>query len=431
MRRVRKSTLFLLLIGGSAAAQSAQPAPITKPTAAAITAADVVTRITYLASDELKGRDTPSPGLEMAAAYIAQEFKSFGLQPGGDSSTFIQRWPFERRAMTATGARVALGGKPLTYLQDYFVVQGQRDSASGAILYAGHASAQPAALPAAARGKILAYYIPGGKADENWLGAVREILPVALAAQPQAIMLLLDPSFPVEQIAYVAANAGNEVLPVMLLGVRYDAAKRWFTQAGRDLDAVRTRTSADASPTSALTATAIARAEAAKAYPPNVVGILPGSDPALKDTYVVFSAHMDHVGVGSPNAKGDSIYNGADDDASGTSAVLEVAQAFAALPANQRPKRSIIFLGVSGEERGLFGSRYFVEHPPVPIEKIVANINIDMIGRNHPDTVVAIGTDYTSLGALVQQVAKAQPALKLTVAPDLWPQEQLFFRSDH
>ncbi|MGH7459994.1 MAG: M20/M25/M40 family metallo-hydrolase, partial [Longimicrobiales bacterium] len=175
----------------------------------------------------------------------------------------------------------------------------------------------------------------------------------------------------------------------------------------------------------------VARPVKSGANPPNVVGILPGSDPVLKDTYVVFSAHMDHVGIGQPNAQGDSIYNGADDDASGTSAVIEVAQAFAALPANQRPKRSIIFLLVSGEEKGLFGSKHFVAHPPVPLDKIVANINIDMIGRNNPDTVVAIGQDYSSLGPLVQQVAKSNPNLKLTVAPDLWPQEQLFFRSDH
>jgi Zn-dependent M28 family amino/carboxypeptidase len=140
---------------------------------------------------------------------------------------------------------------------------------------------------------------------------------------------------------------------------------------------------------------------------------------------------MDHVGVGAPNAKGDSIYNGADDDASGTSAVLELAQAFAALPPAQRPKRSLIFLTVSGEEKGLFGSKYFVEHPPVPADRIVANVNLDMVGRNNPDTVVAIGQDYSTLGTTIQQVASAHPELKLKVAPDLWPQEQLFFRSDH
>jgi Zn-dependent M28 family amino/carboxypeptidase len=160
-----------------------------------------------------------------------------------------------------------------------------------------------------------------------------------------------------------------------------------------------------------------------------VVALLPGSDPALKDTYVVFSAHMDHVGVGQPNAKGDSIYNGADDDASGTTAVLEVAQAFAAL--KQKPKRSLLFVTVSGEEKGLLGSAYFAEHPPVAAEHIVADINIDMIGRNNPDTVVAIGQEYTTLGTTVQEVARAHADLKLKVAPDLWPEEQLFFRSDH
>ena len=216
-----------------------------------------------------------------------------------------------------------------------------------------------------------------------------------------------------------------------LLGLRYDVAKAWLTQAGVDLDALRTRKTAELAPNAGVTLTMVARPVSSGGNPPNVVGILPGSDPVLKDTYVVFSAHMDHVGVGQPNAQGDSIYNGADDNASGTSAVLEVAQAFAALPAAQKPKRSIIFLLVSGEEKGLFGSKYFVEHPPVPLDKIVANINIDMIGRNNPDTVVAIGQEYSTLGPAVQQVAKANPNFKLTVAPDLWPQEQLFFRSDH
>ncbi len=432
MRQVRSTTLMaLLMLASTASAQSARPVTTGKGTASAITAADVYARIAFLASDELKGRDTPSPGLEQAAAYIAQEFKTFGLQPGGDSSTFIQRWPYDRKQFSASGARAILGAQPLTYLQDFFIIPGQSDSVTGTIIYAGVASTQPAALPAAARGQILAYYVPGKAADETWLGTVRSILQPALALQPQAVVLLLDPAFPTDQIGFVATNAGGETLPATVVGLKYDVAKVWFAQAGSDLDVVRARTTADAAPSAALTLTLVTRQETTGSRPPNVVGILPGSDPVLKDTYVVFSAHLDHVGVGQPNAKGDSIFNGADDDASGTSAVLEVAQAYAALPADQRPKRSIIFLTVSGEEKGLFGSKYFVEHPPVPADQIVANINIDMIGRNNPDTVVAIGQDYSSLGALVQQVAKAHPELKLTVAPDLWPQEQLFFRSDH
>ena len=132
---------------------------------------------------------------------------------------------------------------------------------------------------------------------------------------------------------------------------------------------------------------------------PNVAGILEGSDPVLKDEYVVFSAHMDHIGIGAPNADGDSINNGADDDASGTTALIEIAAAFASL--DTRPKRSMIFLLVSGEEKGLWGSAHFVENPPVPTERMVANLNVDMVGRNWPDTIVAIGMEYSDLGATV------------------------------
>jgi Zn-dependent M28 family amino/carboxypeptidase len=162
---------------------------------------------------------------------------------------------------------------------------------------------------------------------------------------------------------------------------------------------------------------------------PNVVAYLPGSHPTLRDEYVVYSAHFDHVGVGTPDMDGDSIYNGADDNASGTSAVLAIARAFASL--DRAPARSVMFVMVSGEEKGLLGSRHFVEHPPVPVNRMVANINADMVGRNAPDTVVAIGQDYSTIGALVQDVAARHPELGLVVAPDLWPDEQLFFRSDH
>lgn len=249
-----------------AAAQAvAEPVPTPLQQAAGtITAADMRARIAVLAHDSLRGRSTPSPGLEAAAAYLAREFERLGLEPRGDQGSYLQRYP--------------LGN-------------------------------------------------------------------------------------------------GNA------------------------------------------------------ARPPNVVAVLPGADPQLRDTYIVFSAHMDHLGVGAPNARGDSIYNGADDDASGTSAVIELAEAFAALPA--RPRRSLLFLAVSGEEKQLAGSRYFTEHPPVPVTSLIANINIDMISRNARDTVVAIGQEYSSLGPEAQRIAREHPELGLTVAHDLWPAEGLFFRSDH
>jgi Zn-dependent M28 family amino/carboxypeptidase len=160
-----------------------------------------------------------------------------------------------------------------------------------------------------------------------------------------------------------------------------------------------------------------------------VLGIVRGSDRRLRNEYVLVSAHMDGLGVGRP-VDGDSIYNGADDNASGTAAMLEVAEAMAELE-DGRPRRSVAFLAVSGEERGLLGSAWFVERPPIPLERIVANVNLDMIGRNWEDTIAVIGKPYSSLGALVDSVAAAHPELGLAAVDDQWPADGFFFRSDH
>jgi hypothetical protein len=161
---------------------------------------------------------------------------------------------------------------------------------------------------------------------------------------------------------------------------------------------------------------------------PNVVGVLEGSDPVLKNEYIVLSAHMDHVGIGVP-VDGDSIYNGADDDASGTTGVVELAEALS-MP-GARPKRSVIFLTVSGEEHGLWGSAWFSEHPAVPIGQIVADLNIDMIGRNWKDTIVVIGKEHSDLGATLDRVNRAHPELRMKAIDDIWPEENFYFRSDH
>jgi Zn-dependent M28 family amino/carboxypeptidase len=161
---------------------------------------------------------------------------------------------------------------------------------------------------------------------------------------------------------------------------------------------------------------------------PNVAAILEGSDPQLRHEYVVFSAHMDHVGVGRAVSGADSIHNGADDNASGTAGVLELAEAFAQGP---RPRRSLIFLAVSGEERGLWGSEHFAANPPVPIRQVVANLNMDMIGRNWRDTIVVIGREHSDLGSTLARVNAAHPELGMTAIGDLWPEENFYFRSDH
>jgi hypothetical protein len=164
-----------------------------------------------------------------------------------------------------------------------------------------------------------------------------------------------------------------------------------------------------------------------KVMAPLTVGMLEGTDPVLKNEYLLFSAHMDHIGI-TPG-KPDSINNGADDDGSGTVGVVELAEAFSREGA--RPRRSLLFLTVSGEEKGLWGSRYFSEHPTVPLSQVVADLNMDMIGRNWPDTIVAIGKEHSDLGATLNRVNAAHPELGMTAIDDIWPEEQFYFRSDH
>jgi hypothetical protein len=157
----------------------------------------------------------------------------------------------------------------------------------------------------------------------------------------------------------------------------------------------------------------------------NVVGIMPGSDPALRDQYVLVDAHYDHLGIGRP-VNGDSIYNGADDDASGTVAVLQIAKALARGPA---PKRSVIFATTTGEEVGLLGTRWFIEHPPVPLDRIVANLEIEMIGR--PDSLAGGAGKAWLTGYERSTMGDELKAAGIPIVPDPRPDQNFFQRSDN
>ncbi|MDX1393232.1 MAG: M20/M25/M40 family metallo-hydrolase [Gemmatimonadota bacterium] len=159
----------------------------------------------------------------------------------------------------------------------------------------------------------------------------------------------------------------------------------------------------------------------------NVVGVIEGSDPAARDEYVIVSAHMDHLGLASRPIDGDSIFNGADDNGSGTSALLELAEALGEL--DHRPRRSIVFAAFGAEEQGLIGSSWYVSQPPFPIETTVAVLNMDMLSRNSPDTI-AILRSSAAIGSVADAVATRSPGLGLTVGADPWPSENLIRRSD-
>jgi Zn-dependent M28 family amino/carboxypeptidase len=155
--------------------------------------------------------------------------------------------------------------------------------------------------------------------------------------------------------------------------------------------------------------------------------VLEGRDPRLRAEYVAVSAHLDHVGVRPGRA--DSIFNGADDNASGVAGLLELAEAFSRREA--RPARSLLFLVPSGEEKGLWGSAYWVRHPTVRLDDVVADLNMDLIGRNWVDSVIVTGPEMSTLGATLQRVTVGHPHLRMAPVADRWPEERIFYRSDH
>ena len=419
-----------------AAARGLSPAEA----AATITPQDVYARIEFLASDQMRGRDTPSPELEIAAAYLVNQYKLLGLEPGGEDGTFYQWWPFPLRRLSAAEARfevAAAGGTTRLALgRDFFSAGGTPAPLSSAgMVYAGR-GADAVLAEGTMRGRVVLVALPG-RYSRDWRTERNRLRTAAQRAGAAAVVYVLDPAWTADSVAKYGETA---LAPTRTLGsgaafpqffVTHDAARRVFQGAGLSLDEqwraaegmTRPLPLAGATATAGLPLELLDQARA-----PNVAAILRGSDPALRDEYVVLSAHLDHVGVGAP-VNGDSIYNGADDDASGTTALVEVAEAFAAL--GVRPRRSIVFLHVSGEEKGLLGSAWYSDHPTVPLPQIVANVNVDMIGRNSPDTVVAIGRGYSTLGDVADRVAGAHPELGLELTDDLWPEERFFFRSDH
>jgi hypothetical protein len=450
-------TISLAILAGAACTAAPASAPVpaalqlpaTSPTppavpatgVATITPTDLFARIGFLASDALRGRDTPSEGLEVAAAYLVSEYRRLGLLPAGENGTYYQRYPYPLVALDTGSAHLGtvIGGKDnqmLAYGTDYFSTSvqsgGGTEMGDARPLYVGVLG--ESGLPAGDYHDAAPLVVVPGAYTRDWRISVSRALNAARAAGARALLVAVSSDFPAKQFTELAHNsrAASRRVPdtgeIPVFYLTRAAAERVVARAGQSLDRLPASPSA---PVALGQVEAHFAADAAVLDPrraPNIVAVLPGSDPQLRDEYVVLSAHMDHVGVGRP-VNGDSIYNGADDDASGTSGILEVAEAFASLP--ERPRRSIIFLHVSGEEKGLLGSHWFSEHPTVPLEKIVANVNVDMIGRNDPDTVVVIGKNYSSLGGTANQVQAAHPELHLTLSDDIWPEERFFFRSDH
>ena len=407
--------------------------------AATITEADVKSRIYIIAHDSMGGRNTPSPGLEKTAEYIAAEFKRFGLKPGGDKGSFIQRYPIRRAVLDTGSSEVLIQGSDskvrLGFGKDAALFYGAAKSGTWPVVLVGGPvdTVNPAA--GAFKGKAVIWY-PDLNAG---LGRIRQSIRHLARGGASAVLVsiaedsALNGPLKAQTAARLTVGTGGGNAPWIL--ARESAVLAQVPQAVEHIGMMRQSTAFSAQPVEGLSLMLTLKEKVlSEEAAPNTVGIIEGSDPTLKNEYIVFSAHMDHVGVATsgPNTAGaaaDTIFNGADDDASGTVGIIELAEAFSQTGA--RPRRSLIFLTVSGEEKSLWGSDFFAANPPVPIEQIVANLNADMIGRNWKDTIVVIGKEHSDLGKTLNRVNARHPELRMTAIDDLWPEQSFYTRSDH
>ena len=436
-----------------------------------ISAAQIRDYLTFIASDEMEGRDTPSRGLDITAKFLATNLAHWDFKPAGDDGSFFQHIDLRRNRADSGQTKVEYNGKTLTTGTDYLPAGGS-GNATGQLVFAGNGwlikskeiDAYKGVDPA---GKIAVIF---GSPNMSARGIARADLgkdsmnPVDYARSKGVVGLIYVPDFQylanwqrnrqrlMERGLTVVAkfqSQSNTSLPSIVIspeianaifaGERQSAAGIFNASYGGDLPAPFVM-----SEQKRITLNIANNSETVPTQ--NVVAVWEGSDPLLKNEYVALGAHYDHVGTGCPPVGNDTICNGADDDGSGTTALLGMAEALTKAPI--RPKRSILFVWHCGEEKGLWGSRYFTEYPTVPLNQIVAQINIDMIGRSKkegdtnprnseltgPDSIYLIGSTMmsTELGELVNAVNKSFLNITFdTRYDDPKDPNRFFFRSDH
>ncbi|HRP08749.1 MAG TPA: M28 family peptidase [Gemmatimonadales bacterium] len=407
--------------------------------AESITPGSVLERIWVIAHDSMGGRDTPSPGLEKTAEYFASKYREWGVQPAGENGSYFQRYPFVRRSINQAASwfevneNGAISRYPMGTL-GYASVARDADVTAPVTLLAG-AITDSAIAAAPIEDRIVILVVDAARIAD-WNRSRSRVN----ARGPAGVVLLTNQ--PTESVRAALARMSPEragwtvdlpsTTPPML--VLHDSVLAGDPMAPNrpDFAAMRLAQTPVVMPApaeiSARIHTEVTVLE--RTTVPNVLGMIPGSDPNLRNEYVIYSAHMDHVGHrANPRNPSDTIWNGADDDASGSTAVLMMAEAFSRLKV--KPRRTMVFLHVSGEEKGLLGSRWYSEHPTLPLERTVADLNFDMVGRNNPDSIVVIGKEHSDLGITLARVNTRHANLGFTTADDIWPEERFYFRSDH
>jgi len=476
-----KRNLFILLLltafilpPGLFAQTAVKITPAERKVAEGVTAAQLKNYLYFVASDAMEGRDTPSQGLDVTAEFIKMNLERWGFKPAGDNGTFFQKIALKSESADPAKNTLKINGVDYALNDDFFRLQGDT-AANGPLVFAKDgwmikSKGLDAFNGVDVKGKVVVVYsdgfpsqstltrLPAGitRAELTGTKGVDWADPITYAREKgaAAIMLVASPQlqgawgqlkarfsrgniFPEKLREATPGNDSASTFPVLVVSEK--AGNAIF--GGESAD----KTSAAAFAIN-KTAEINTASQSDTKWTQNVVAIWEGSDPVLKNQMVAIGAHYDHVGM-NPNAPGpDKIWNGADDDGSGTVSVLSIAEALA--HAQKRPKRSVLFVWHCGEEKGLWGSEYFNKFPTVDIKNVIAQLNIDMIGRSKKpgDTnpknkelsgeneIYVIGKDMMSstLGSIVDGTNRSYLKLNYdTRYDDPKDPNRFFFRSDH
>jgi hypothetical protein len=425
----------------------------------------------FIASDELEGRDTPSQGLDIAAKFIAFNLSQLGVKPGGGNGTYFQRIAMKRYNIDPEKTTASLNNRSFTLDED-FVASPFPGTVNGTMVYVSHGWVARSKGINAYQGvdvkdKIMIVYGSGrppnitledirGRQGEDWdspssyglRNGAKGIITVPGFQHLASWNLAQNRSTRNQAVVEAFETTDRNQLPTItpsipMLNLIFRAERLTAAEVFNNNITGASTQAFDLSANKRISFTVAMSDVGLKTQ--NVIGIIEGSDPVLKNEYIAIGSHYDHVGVGLPVGN-DKIYNGADDDGSGTVAMMAIAEAF--MRASIRPKRSILLIWHSGEEKGLWGSRYFTQFPTVPLDKIIAQLNIDMIGRSKragdtnpqnaelsgPNEIYVIGSKMmsTELGELSDTVNNTFFNFIFNYRYDD-PQDpnRFFFRSDH
>ncbi|HBB97331.1 MAG TPA: peptidase M28 [Blastocatellia bacterium] len=464
---MRKPISAILVIIGLATALMSQRVTPRTSLPSAISENALRAHIKFLSDDRVEGRGTGARGGELAALYVAEQFEAMGLKGAAPKGSFWQPVSLVGvKADPKTELRVkgSNGAESFKFADDFVAFTGaQTDqvNVNADLVFVGYGIDAPEQKwndykgPAEDyRGKILVMLVndpPATKEEPDLFGGRRltyygrwtyKYEEAARRGAVGAILLHTSESagYPWSVVRTsngswrfdIARTAGDKTPYLQVRSWMTDeSAHRMMRLAGLNLDELRRQAaSRDFRPVKLnLTGSLNLNSEVKRVEAPNVVAILPGRDPKLREEYVVYSAHWDHFGIGAPDKNGDTIYNGALDNATGVASVLEIARVLSGLPLAERPRRSMLFLITTGEEQGLIGSEWYSLHPLVPINKTAADINLDSMNILGPTRdFVPLGAERSSLKTIVDAIARERG---LRISPDPRPEQGSFYRSDH